>query len=151
MSKEFENTVNNKLGNDLLRKTIVQSRWKWLHFGRDEKGCLLSTKKNAAVDVNCQRQPVETVCLHLFYWSCQPYCSFLLVGVNWEKCSCRQRWHFSWLIVFFTCCPKWTQACSHIIGYIPGPIGSLFAVAPTHILEWQFCYPFMHLGITDVF
>ena len=72
-----------------------------LRSGRDEKGCLLSTKKNAAVDVNCQRQPVETVCLHLFYWSCQPYCSFLLVDVNREKCSCRQRWHFSQLIGFF--------------------------------------------------
>ena len=43
----------------------------------------------------------------------------------------------------------WTQAWS-IIGNIPGPIGSLFAIAPTHILEWQFCRPFMRLGITDV-
>ena len=45
--------------------------------------------------------------------------------------------------IFFTCCHYWTQACSHIIGYIPG----LFAIAPTHILEWQFYHPFMHLGI----
>ena len=49
--------------------------------------------------------------------------------------------------IFFTCCPNWTQACNHIIGYIPGPIGSLFAIAPTQILEWHFCHPFMHLGI----
>ena len=48
------------------------------------------------------------------------------------------------------CCPNWTQACIHIISYIPGPIGSLFAIAPTHFLEWQFCHPFMHLGIMDV-
>ena len=41
------------------------------------------------------------------------------------------------------CCPKWSQACNHIIGYVPGPIGSLFAIAPTHPLEWQFCHPFM--------
>ena len=39
------------------------------------------------------------------------------------------------------CCPNWTQAYSHIIGYIPGPIGSLFAIAPTHFLEWQLCHP----------
>ena len=48
---------------------------------------------------------------------------------------------------FPTCCFNWTKAFSHIIGYIPGPNGSLFAIAPTHILEWQFCHPFMHLGI----
>ena len=52
--------------------------------------------------------------------------------------------------IFFTCCPNWTQACNHIIGYIPGSIGSLFSIAPTQILEWHFCHPFMHLGITDV-
>ena len=50
------------------------------------------------------------------------------------------------IIFFSTRCPNWTQACSHILGYIPGPIGSLFAIAPTHILEWQFCHPFMRLG-----
>ena len=36
------------------------------------------------------------------------------------------------------CCPNWTQAFSHIIGYISGPIGILFAIAPTHILEWHY-------------
>ena len=35
------------------------------------------------------------------------------------------------------CCPNWTQACSHIIGYIPGPIGSLLAIAPTHFLVFN--------------
>ena len=46
---------------------------------------------------------------------------------------------------FFSCCPNWTQVCSHIdICYIPGPFGSLFAIAPTHYLEWQFCHPDMH-------
>ena len=36
--------------------------------------------------------------------------------------------------------------CIHVIGYIPGPFGLLFAIALTHILEWHFCHPFMHLG-----
>ena len=52
--------------------------------------------------------------------------------------------------IFFTCCPNRSQACSHIIGYIPGLIGILFAIALTLFLEWQFCHPFMHLSITDV-
>ena len=34
---------------------------------------------------------------------------------------------------------------SEYIGCIPGPIGSLFAIAPTHIIEWKFCRPIMHL------
>ena len=34
---------------------------------------------------------------------------------------------------FFTFGPNRTQVCSHIIGYIPVPIGILFAIAPTHI------------------
>ena len=38
-----------------------------------------------------------------------------------------------------------------IIGYIPGPNGILFAIAPTHIIEWQFCHPIMHLGIYGYF
>ena len=38
-----------------------------------------------------------------------------------------------------------------VVIYIPGPIDSLFAIAPTHILGWKFCHPFMHLGITDMF
>ena len=29
----------------------------------------------------------------------------------------------------------WTQVCSRIIGYIPVPIGLLFAIAPTH--DWN--------------
>ena len=41
------------------------------------------------------------------------------------------------IIFFFTCGPSWTQACSHVICYIPGPFGLLFAIAPTHILEWH--------------
>ena len=36
---------------------------------------------------------------------------------------------------FFTCGTSWTQVCSHIIGYIPVPIGLLFAIAPTH--DWN--------------
>ena len=36
--------------------------------------------------------------------------------------------------VFFTCGPNWTRVCSHIIGYIPVPVGLLFAIAPTH--DW---------------
>ena len=32
---------------------------------------------------------------------------------------------------FSTCCPNWTQVCSHLIGYIPVPIVLLFAIAPT--------------------
>ena len=41
------------------------------------------------------------------------------------------------LLLFFSpCCPNWTQACSHIICKIPGPFGSLFAIALTHYLEW---------------
>ena len=46
---------------------------------------------------------------------------------------------------FLPCCPNWTQACSHMIDYIPGPIGSLFAIAPTHILEWQIFGSTAHL------
>ena len=42
------------------------------------------------------------------------------------------------LIFFFTCCPNWTQACSHTVVYIPGPIGSLFAIAPTHSWSGNF-------------
>ena len=43
------------------------------------------------------------------------------------------------------CCLYWTQACSPIIGYIPGPIGSLFAIAPKHFLEWQIFESTAHL------
>ena len=34
--------------------------------GRDEKGCLQSTEKKAAVDVDRLRRPVEKCSLHLF-------------------------------------------------------------------------------------
>ena len=46
---------------------------------------------------------------------------------------------FMFLVKYFfsQCCPNWTQACSHIIGYILGPIGSLFAIAPNIFLEWR--------------
>ena len=33
----------------------------------------------------------------------------------------------------------WTQVCSHIICYIPVPIGLLFALAPTH--DWIHFHP----------
>ena len=33
------------------------------------------------------------------------------------------------IIIFFSCCPNWAQVRSHILGYIPGPIGILFAIA----------------------
>ena len=36
---------------------------------------------------------------------------------------------------FSTCGPNLTQFCSHRIGYIPVPIGLLFAIAPTH--DWN--------------
>ena len=39
------------------------------------------------------------------------------------------------IIIFSTCGPNWTQVCSHIIGYIPVPIGLLFSIAPTH--DWD--------------
>ena len=31
--------------------------------------------------------------------------------------------------VFFSFCTNRSQACSHMLGYIPGPIGILFAIA----------------------
>ena len=37
--------------------------------------------------------------------------------------------------MFSTCGPNLTQICSHIIDYIPVPIGLLFAIAPTH--DWN--------------
>ena len=39
------------------------------------------------------------------------------------------------LYFFSMCGPNWTQVCSHRIGYIPVPIGLLFAKAPTH--DWN--------------
>ena len=36
---------------------------------------------------------------------------------------------------FLTCGPNGTQVCSHVIGYIPVPIGRLFAIAPAHDLN----------------
>ena len=41
---------------------------------------------------------------------------------------------FCAIISFPTCGPNRTQVCSHIIGYIPVPIGLLFAIAQTH--DW---------------
>ena len=45
---------------------------------------------------------------------------------------------FSVELFFLRVAPTGPQACSHIIGYIPSPIGSLLAIAPTHILEWHY-------------
>ena len=42
-------------------------------------------------------------------------------------------WKFFFFFFFFTCCLYWTQACNHEIGYISGPIGSLFAITNTYL------------------
>ena len=41
---------------------------------------------------------------------------------------------------FSKCCPNWSQACSPIVGLVPGPIGTLFAIAPTHIYLNEYSY-----------
>ena len=34
-------------------------------------------------------------------------------------------------ITFFSMCgPYWTQACSHVLGYIPGPLGPTICYSP---------------------
>ena len=55
--------------------TIPTRRASSLHWGRDEKGCLLSTEKKAAVDVD--HRPDSS-----FLGRRQPDSSFLLVDVH---------------------------------------------------------------------
>ena len=59
--------------------------------------------------------------------------------------------YFSQAKYFFSpCYPNKSQACSHIVGYIPGPIIILFAIALYISWNGNFCHPFMHLSITNV-
>ena len=63
-----------------------------------------------------------TIVTRLLGWG--PFHKRFRAGVDTAPCQ------ILFLFLFLICCPNWTQACSHLIGYIPGTIGSLFFYSP---------------------
>ena len=49
-----------------------------------------------------------------------------------ERYKDNSQFQLKYYYFFNTCGPNRTQVCSHIIDYIPVPIGLVFAIAPTH-------------------
>ena len=89
------------------------------------------------------------VCLHPWKTPNPKYKTFLChQKVFWTE----KVFHIvSYNKVFFSmCCPNWSKVCTHILGYIPCPVGIFICYSSAHFLEWQFCHPVMYLSITDL-
>ena len=108
-------------------------------MGRDEKGCLLSTEKNAAVDVDHYSLPFSTGRRRPLPFSTgrhRPACHFLLVDID-----CRHRRqpsmliniiHSSTILLFST----WSTL-STLVDAVDTAILQPFSSCPNHGGNWQ--------------